>query len=96
MSFAVIASLTIDPINKQTFEAAFKVLVQATRREPGCIQCDAHASSDRQDSSFTVDLYMSEKDYLSHREQEQILDFRQIATQLFNEPPVVLRGEQSW
>jgi quinol monooxygenase YgiN len=96
MSFAVIASITIDPINNQTFEAALKVLFQATRREPGCIQYDVHASSDRQDSCFIVDLYMPEKDYLPHREQQQILDFRQIATQLFKEPPVVLRGELAW
>jgi quinol monooxygenase YgiN len=38
MSFAVIASFTIDPANARPFEAALKLLTEATRREPGCIQ----------------------------------------------------------
>ena len=96
MSFAVIASFTIDPINTQAFEAALKVLAQATRREPGCIQYDVHASSDIEGAYFIVELYATEKDYLFHREQQHILDFRQIAAPLLKEPPVVLRGEKAW
>ena len=96
MSFAVIASLTINRIHNQIFEVALKVLSQATRRKRGCIQYDAYESSDRHGSYSIVDVYMPEKDYLSHREQQRILDFRQLAAQLFKEPPVVLRGEQAW
>jgi len=96
MSFAVIASFTIDPINTQAFEAALKVLAQATRREAGCTQYDVHASSDTEGSYFIVELYATEKDYLFHREQHHILDFRQTAAPLFKVPPVVLRGAQAW
>ena len=96
MSFTVIASFTIDPINTQAFEAALKVLTKATRREPGCIQYDVHTSSDTEGAYFIVEQYAMEKDYLSHREEQHILDFRQIAAPLFKESPVVLRGEQAW
>lgn len=96
MSFAVIASFTVDPINTQAFESALKLLTEATRREPGCIQYDVHTSSDTEGAYFIVEQYATEKDYLFHREQQHILDFRQIAAPLFKEPPVVLRGEQAW
>jgi quinol monooxygenase YgiN len=96
MSFTVIASFTIDPSNKAAFEAALKVLTEATRREPGCVQYDIHTSTDIDGAYFIVEQYATEKDYLSHREQQHILDFRQIAEPLFKEPPVVLRGAQAW
>ena len=96
MSFTVIASFTIDSANAHAFEAALKVLTQATRREPGCIQYDVHASTDTHGAYFIVEQYATEKDYLSHREEQHILDFRQIAAPLFKEPPVVLRGAQAW
>ena len=95
MSFAVIASFTIDPANAHPFEAALKVLTEATRREPGCIQYDVHASTDTEGAYFIVELYETEEDYLLHREQQHILDFRQIAAPLFKEPPVVLRGNST-
>ncbi len=96
MSFTVIASFAIDPSNAHAFEAALKILTQATRREPGCIQYDVHASTDTQGAYFIVEQYATEKDYLSHREEQHILDFRQIAAPLFKEPPVVLRGQLAW
>ena len=96
MSFAVIASFTIDPANAHPFEAALKVLTEATRREPGCIQYDVHTSTDTEGAYFIVELYETEEDYLFHREQQHILDFRQIAAPLFKEPPIVLRGAQAW
>jgi quinol monooxygenase YgiN len=96
MSFTVIASFTIDPSNKTAFEAALKVLTEATRREPGCIQYDIHTSTDTDGAYFIVEQYATEKDYLSHREEQHILDFRQIAAPLFKEAPVILRGVQAW
>jgi quinol monooxygenase YgiN len=96
MSFTVIASFTIDPGHKATFEAALKVLTEATRREPGCVQYDVHASTDVAGAYFIVEQYATEKDYLSHREEQHILDFRQIAAPLFKEPPVILRGEKAF
>jgi quinol monooxygenase YgiN len=96
MSFTVIASFTIDPSNKATFEAALKVLTEATRREPGCVQYDIHTSTDTDGTYFIVEQYATEKDYLSHRDEQHILDFRQIAAPLFKEPPVILRGIQAW
>ena len=96
MSFAVIASFTIDPANAHPFEAALKVLTEATRREPGCIQYDVHASTDTEGAYFIVELYETEEDYLLHREQQHILDFRQLEAPLLKEPKVVLRGAQAW
>lgn len=96
MSFTVIASFAIDPSHKATFEAALKVLTEATRREPGCVQYDVFASTEIDGAYFIVEQYVTENDYLFHREQQHILDFRQIAVPLFKEPPVVLRGVQAW
>jgi quinol monooxygenase YgiN len=96
MSFTVIASFTIDPINKTAFEAALKVLTEATRREPGCVQYEIHSSTDTDGAYFIVEQYATQNDYLSHREEQHILDFRQIAAPLFKEPPVVLRGTRAW
>jgi autoinducer 2-degrading protein len=96
MSFTVIASFTIDPSNIAAFEAGLKVLTEATRREPGCVQYDVIASTDTDGAYFIVEQYATESDYLFHREQQHILDFRQIAAPLFKEPPVVLRGVQAW
>lgn len=96
MSYAVIASFTIDTVNTHAFEAALKVLTQATRREPGCIQYDVHVSTDTQGAYFIIEQYVTENDYHVHRREQHILDFRQIAAPLFKEPPVVLRGEKAW
>lgn len=96
MSFTVIAAFSIDPVSKDAFEAALKVLVDATRREPGCAQYDVHRSSETEGSYFIVEQYATQEDYLFHREVQHILDFRQIAFPLLQDAPVVLRGELAW
>lgn len=79
MSIAFIDSFTINPIENQTLEAGLKVFAQASRRESGCIRDDVSASLDKRGPYFIEEPYMSEKDYLSYREQQQIQDFRPIA-----------------
>ena len=96
MNFSVIASFSIEPSSTAAFEAALKVLTDATRREPGCLQYDIHTNTEVEGGYFIVEKYETEQDYLFHREQQHIQDFRQIVTPLFKEPPIVLRGQLAW
>ncbi len=96
MNFSVIASFSIETGSTAAFEAALKILTDATRRESGCIQYEIHTNTEVEGGYFIIEKYESEQDYLFHREQQHILDFRQIATPLFKEKPLILRGQLAW
>jgi quinol monooxygenase YgiN len=90
MSLIVIAEMTAKPGKEEELQAELLKLVEATRKEDGCLQYDLHAAVDNPRGFVFIENWTSREALEKHFQSPHIADFRKVQGELREAPRVTM------
>lgn len=81
----IVADIHVNPDHLESVEAAFKVIIEATLQEAGCLQYDLHQDNEKPTHFLFYENWESRELWLVHMESSHIKGFQQATEGMIEE-----------